>query len=113
MGDTLITVEVAYATPDKQMLVAVQVPLGTVAREAVKRADVENDLRRMFPGLDIANCAIGIFGRLLGSRGLPSADEYVLRPWDRVEIYRPLLADPKEIRQRRAAKARSKPIERG
>ncbi|MGK2915332.1 MAG: RnfH family protein [Porticoccaceae bacterium] len=104
MDDTLITVEVVCATPDQQVVVALLVPTGTVASEAVRRSAIQ----ATFPGLDIAGSALGIFGRQLGSGGLPAADEYILQPQDRVEIYRPLLADPKEVRRQRAARAKQR-----
>jgi len=61
-----------------------------------------------FPEIDIENVTMGIFSQILGSKGLPGADEYIMKPRDRVEIYRPLVADPKEVRKQRAEKARLK-----
>lgn len=101
MGDTLISVEVACATPVKQLVIELQVPMGTMATEAVRQSNIQ----ALFPDLDIAACAKGIWSRQLGSRGLPAADHYALQPFDRVEIYRPLVTDPKEARRRRAARA--------
>lgn len=96
-----IPVEVAYALPDKQEIIMLEVQPGTTAREAVRRSGMD----KIFPGLDLENSALGIFGKAV-------KDGQVLRAGDRVEIYRALIADPKEVRKRRAAEAkarRSKP----
>jgi putative ubiquitin-RnfH superfamily antitoxin RatB of RatAB toxin-antitoxin module len=98
----LIDVEVAYALPEQQFLVNLRVPLGTSAIQAVE----QSGLLERFIGLDITN--IGIFSQRLGSKGMASADVYVLEPFDRVEIYRHLSLDPKEIRRRRAEKSAQK-----
>lgn len=97
-----IVVEVAYALPDKQKIISLQVLLGTTARQAVR----ESNIVAAFPEIDVDTAALGIFSHTLGTKGMPSAEEYVLKPMDRVEIYRPLIADPKEVRKQRAAKAR-------
>lgn len=85
------TVEVAYAAPHEQAIVTLQVLPGTTLEEAVRRSGI---LER-FPEIDARALKLGVFGKL--SR--PDAE---LRPRDRVEIYRPLLADPKEVRKQRA-----------
>jgi len=92
----MIVVEVVYALPDKQKLLRVQVPKGTTLREAAERSGMDAH----FPGLDLATCPLGIFGKAVSK-----AQERVLEEGERVEIYRPLLADPKEVRKQRAAKA--------
>ncbi|HEY8939591.1 MAG TPA: RnfH family protein [Cellvibrio sp.] len=97
----LIRVEVAYALPHKQKIIALLVEPGTTALEAVKRSRITEH----FPDLDINNAKMGIFGQSLGTKGLDSADKHVLHSGDRVEIYRPLAADPKETRRKRAGKA--------
>lgn len=97
MGDEpKIRVEVAYALPDRQRLVTLDVPRGSTAREAVERSG----LQREFPEIDPEGNALGIFGR----RCPP---DQRLRDGDRVEIYRPLKADPKEVRRRLAARGRT------
>ena len=103
----IINVEVAYATPDLQKIVAIEVAIGTTAREAVKASGIE----QFFPSLSLENANLGIFGNALGARGLAKAEEYVLREGDRVEICRPLIADPKEVRKRRAAEAAARRAE--
>jgi putative ubiquitin-RnfH superfamily antitoxin RatB of RatAB toxin-antitoxin module len=96
----LITVEVAYALPQKQKIIALLVEPGTTALEAVKRSKISDH----FPDLDIATAKLGIFGQSLGTKGLDTADKHVLHAGDRVEIYRPLASDPKEARRKRAEK---------
>lgn len=97
----LITVEVAYALPHKQKIIALLVEPGTTALEAVKRSNITD----YFPDLDLENAKMGIFGQSLGTKGLESADKHVLHQGDRVEIYRPLISDPKEARRKRAEKS--------
>ncbi|WP_317930208.1 RnfH family protein [Halioxenophilus sp. WMMB6] len=100
-SDAKITVEVAYARPDKQKIIALQVAPGTTALAAVKASGIE----REFPEIDIDNAKMGIFGQALGTKGLKKAHEHELQAGDRVEIYRPLKSDPKEARRRRAEKS--------
>jgi uncharacterized protein len=98
----LITVEVAYALPDRQQLIELQVPLGTTAFEAVQLSGIV----AQFPEIDLESAKMGIFGQALGTKGLKLPKEHVLAMKDRVEIYSPLIIDPKEVRKRRAEKAR-------
>jgi len=99
-----ISVEVAYALPEKQKILSLLVDPGTTALDAVQKSQIELD----FPDLDISKAKLGIFGQVLGTKGLAPANEYVLKEGDRVEIYRDLIADPKEVRRRRAEKAKQK-----
>lgn len=87
-------VEVVYARPDVQTLLSVDLPPGSTAAEAVTRSGI---LER-HPEIEWPGAPIGVFGRKVD----PGR---VLREDDRVEIYRPLTADPKEARRRRAADA--------
>jgi putative ubiquitin-RnfH superfamily antitoxin RatB of RatAB toxin-antitoxin module len=91
-----ITVEVAYALQDKQELTALKLPAGATAREAVERSG----LLGKYPEIDLAKNKLGVFARLVK----PDA---ALRDRDRVEIYRPLIADPKEVRKQRAAEGKA------
>ena len=91
----IIDVEVAYAEADKQVIVSLQVPVGTSAGEAVRRSG----LAEQFPGMDSNTAAIGVFG-------IPVSPCAPLAQGDRVEIYRPLQVDPKEARRKRAARSR-------
>lgn len=90
-----IPVEVSYALPEEQIIVKLQVQRGTTLVEAVKRSGI---LQR-FPEIDLQKNKVGIFGKI-------NKQDYVLREGDRVEIYRPLIADPKEIRKQRAAEGK-------
>ena len=96
----LIPVEVAYGTPEKQSLIALTVPVGTTALEAVKQSGITEQ----FPAIDIQKDPMGIFSNLLNGKDWPLPHEYVLRAKDRVEIYRPLLIHPKQARLARAGK---------
>ena len=91
-GDGFIRVEVAYARPERQLIMAVDVPAGTTAEEAIRLSGIEEE----FPEIDLVRNRIGVFGKLCKpSRALLAGD--------RVEIYRPLTADPKAVRRERAA----------
>lgn len=93
----VLAIEVVYALPDCAVLRAVRIAAGATLREAIERSGILADC----PDIDLRRNAVGVFGRV---RGL---DEPVAAG-DRVEIYRPLAADPKD-RRRRAAKGRRMP----
>lgn len=90
-------VEVAYALPDRQSIVTLQVSQGCTAYQAAEQSGIE----RQFKELDLANAKMGIFGKAV------KPNDYLMRPGDRVEIYRPLIADPKASRKARADKAKA------
>lgn len=90
-------IEVTYALPEEQVLITLDVEQGTTAEQAVKLSGV---LER-FTEIDLTKNKLGIFGKIT------KADQ-VLRDKDRVEIYRPLIADPKESRRKRAEKKEAK-----
>ena len=96
-----IAIEVVYALPEQQKLIELLVEPGTTAFQAVMRSG----MTRHFPQLQLEDATLGIFGQTLDTKGLPPARQYVLKEGDRVEIYRPLIADPKEARRKRAAKS--------
>ena len=96
MADPVIEIELVYAAVDRQRLLAFAVPQGTTVRAAVLASGIDSE----FPELDLLNCPLGIFGKQVAA---PASQ--MLQDGDRVEIYRALLADPKEIRRQRAAKA--------
>lgn len=100
----LIDVEVVYATPQKQRVIALQVPAGTSAFEAVVRSNIVSE----FAEIDLHTIPMGIYSKPLDGKGRPTPHEYALRARDRVELYRPLIIDPKEARLARAAKAKMK-----
>lgn len=93
MADQQIDVEVAYATPDKQLIIPLQVDRGVTVEQAVKLSGVLEH----FPEIDPEKIKVGIFGKVCK----PDSE---LQAGERVEIYRPLLLDPKEHRRQRAAK---------
>lgn len=94
-----ITVEVVYGLPAEQVLLRLAVPAGTSVREAARRSG----LAARFPDIDIEHAPLGVFGKLC-----KSPETQALREGDRVEIYRPLLIDPKEARRLRAERARAR-----
>lgn len=98
-----IEVEVAWATPERQRIVRLEVPRGTTAREAVKQSGIVDE----FPEIDLETAVMGIFSRKLDGKRAPAPGEYVLKPRDRIEIYRPLRITPMEARKLRAARAGS------
>jgi putative ubiquitin-RnfH superfamily antitoxin RatB of RatAB toxin-antitoxin module len=103
----LIIVEVAYALPQRQRIISFKVKKGCSALEAVRQSGIVND----FPEIDPDTADLGIFAKNLDGKALPLPGEYELRERDRVEIYRPLLADPKEARAKRAAKAKASRVD--
>ncbi|HZW22610.1 RnfH family protein [Noviherbaspirillum sp.] len=92
-----IAVQVCYARPDLQILRDLKVEEGTTIRTAIEQSGLLNEVRE----IDLAQCRVGVFGKL---RELDS----VLRERERIEIYRSLIADPKESRRKRAEKKESK-----
>ena len=91
-----IAVEVAYALPERQMIIPLKVKEGTTAEQAI----LQSGILQKFPGLELPpEPKVGIFSK-------PVKQDTVLREGDRVEIYRPLIADPKEVRKRRAAEGK-------
>lgn len=90
--DTM-TVEVAYAKPEEQLIIPIEVRSGTTLMEAIRLSGILEH----FPEIDIDKAKVGIFGKI-------ASPDTELRERDRVEIYRPLIADPKESRRKRAAK---------
>lgn len=97
-AESLIKVEVAYATPERQLIVPLNVPVGTTALESVKLSNIVSE----FSEIDIDKDPMGIFSKPLDGKGRPKPYEYVMTAGDRVEIYRPLLIDPKAARLDRA-----------
>ncbi len=86
-----IEVEVVYALPEVQTLLKLKVPAGTTATQAVERSGIMGQ----YPEIDLKKNKIGVFGKLVKG-------DTNLRQNDRVEIYRALIADPKEVRRKRA-----------
>jgi len=93
MVDEVICVEVAYATQDKQTLIALTLPADSTAEQAI----ADSGILRQFPEIDLSAQKIGIFGTI-------STLDKALMDGDRVEIYRPLLQDPMMARRNRIQK---------
>jgi len=91
----LMQYEVAYALPEEQVILPVSGPAGMTVVQAIEQSGI---LAR-FPDIDLAVNKLGVFGKLAKA-------DTVLNPGDRVEIYRPLIADPKEARKKRAAEGK-------
>jgi putative ubiquitin-RnfH superfamily antitoxin RatB of RatAB toxin-antitoxin module len=96
MSVETINVEVAYALPEKQIIRAVNVDAGTTIGAAIVLSGIMMD----FPELELEEAKVGIFGKA-------AVMTTVLSDGERVEIYRPLIADPKEVRRKRAAEGKA------
>ncbi len=94
MADS-INIQVVYALPERQEMVSVKLPAGSTLQQALEASGLPAK-----HGIDIANGKFGIYGKL-------SKTDTLLRDRDRVEIYRSLIADPKEVRKARAAEGKA------
>ena len=86
-----VEIQVCYALAQKQEIVSLRLPEGSTVQQAVEASG----LMQKYPEIDLASNKFGVFAKL-------SKLDAVLRDRDRVEIYRPLIADPKEVRRKRA-----------
>lgn len=86
-----LSIEIAYALPQRQELVHVQLPTGSTVQQAIEASG----LMQKYAEINLKKNKVGVFGKL-------TKLDAPLRNRDRVEIYRPLLADPKEVRKKRA-----------
>lgn len=89
-----IAVEVAFALPERQVLIALVVPEGSTVAQAIEKSGI----KQRFEDVDFSQCKVGIWSRVV-------PESQTLREGDRVELYRPLLIDPKEVRRARAGKS--------
>lgn len=96
MSEDKINVEVVYALAGEQTLLKLQVPRGSTLSEAVRISGIQDK----YPEIDLAKNKVGVFSKL-------AKPDTVLREKDRVEIYRPLIADPKEVRKKRAEEGKA------
>lgn len=96
MSNEKIDVELVYALPTEQLLIKSEVPRGTTIAEALRLSGMLDK----HPEIDLEKGKFGIFGKL-------SKTDTVLREKDRIEIYRPLIADPKEVRRKRAEEGKA------
>lgn len=92
----MINIEVVYALPEEQLLLKRSVPMGTTVAGAIRYSGVLDK----HPEIDLAKNKLGIFGKLTKA-------DAVVRDKDRIEIYRPLIADPKEVRRKRAEEGKA------
>ena len=97
MKEKTILVEIAYAKPDQQDIIRLPVLPGVSALQAIEQSGIVE----LFPEIDLNSVKVGIFGKILAKPA-----EYELREGDRVEIYRPLMIDPKQARVNRAKKTK-------
>lgn len=95
-----LSIEIAYALPQKQELVRIHLPSGSTVRQAIEASG----LLAKYPEIDLKKNKVGVYGKLTNL-------DAPLRDRDRVEIYRPLIADPKEVRRKRAEEG--KPTKKG
>ena len=93
----VIEIEVVYALPNRQVLLSLPVPAGSTIAECIKLSGITTH----FPEIIISEAQVGIFSR-------PETLATVVNAGDRIEIYRPLTADPREMRKLRAAKMAAK-----
>jgi putative ubiquitin-RnfH superfamily antitoxin RatB of RatAB toxin-antitoxin module len=82
-------VGVAYSDTAQQVWLTIEVPDGTVVQDAIQRSGILG----LFPGINLGSQKVGVYGRLVKL-------DAVLRPGDRVEIYRPIIADPQTVPRR-------------
>jgi len=90
-----ISVEVAYATPNKQQIIELSVNLGQTVEQAIIASDIANQ----FPEIDLLALSVGVFGKVCKL-------DKVVEQGDRIEIYRPLLQNPMEARRNRAVSSK-------
>ena len=90
-----IKIEVAYARPDLQKILSTSVPVGTSVYDAARVSGID----KIFPEIDFTSIDMGIFGKVVKD---PKNQE--IREGERIELYRPLIIDPKQARLNRAAK---------
>jgi putative ubiquitin-RnfH superfamily antitoxin RatB of RatAB toxin-antitoxin module len=88
-----ILVEIAYALPEEQVIISIKVPTIFNVQQAIEKSGIQ----KKFPSIDLSKNKVGIFGK-------KTTLDHVLKNRDRIEIYRPLILDPKEMRRKRAEK---------
>jgi putative ubiquitin-RnfH superfamily antitoxin RatB of RatAB toxin-antitoxin module len=87
-----ILVEIAYALPEEQVIISIKVPTKSDVKHAIEKSGIQIK----FPSIDLSKNKVGIFGK-------KTTLNHLLKDRDRIEIYRPLILDPKEMRRKRAA----------
>jgi hypothetical protein len=91
-----LNIEIVYALPERQELVPLKLTPGSTVRTAIEASG----LLQKYPEIDLAKGRFGVYGKL-------AKLDAVLHDRDRVEIYRPLIADPKEVRKKRAEEGKT------
>jgi uncharacterized protein len=97
LSDAPLQIEIAYAESQRVIVKVLTLPPGSRVADALRVAALDPD----FIGVDLANSPLGIFGRI-------TRTDHALQQGDRIEIYRPLAADPKAARRERAKQFRRK-----
>ena len=87
-----IMIEVAYAISEEQVIITIKVPTIFNVQQAIEKSGIQ----KKFPSIDLSKNKVGIFGK-------KTTLNHLLKDRDRIEIYRPLILDPKEMRRKRAA----------
>ena len=88
-----ILIEIAYALPEEQVIISIKVPTIFNVHQAIEKSGIQ----KKFPSIDLSKNKVGIFGK-------KTTLDHPLNDRERIEIYRPLILDPKEMRRKRAAK---------
>ena len=96
MTESQLDIEVACSSPERQLLVPLQLPRGSTARDAIR----QSGLASVFPELDLAVAPLAVFG-------VQVADDYELQDGDRVDVLRPLQRDPRDARRELAARGQT------
>ncbi len=87
----IINVEVAYARPEKQVIIPVKIVDGSSVQQAITKSEI----LKQYSEIDLSNMFVGVFGKVCKLERIVEQD-------DRVEIYRPLLQNPMDARRNRA-----------
>ena len=108
MAESFISVSVVLAHPRQQKVLELKVEQGCTARQVLIASAIWKHLAHIdeIAEIDFKTIPLGLFGKAFGTRDLPAAEVYQVAQNDRIEILRPLLIDPKEIRRKRAAQAK-------
>lgn len=96
MVSEMINLEIAFALPERQSLLEIQIEAGKSVEEII----LGSEIMTLYPEIDLKVNAVGIWNRSCKLTDIP-------RDGDRIEIYRPLIADPKDVRRKRAEKAKN------
>lgn len=91
----MISIEVSYAIPEEQVILEVDIDAADTVEDAIRKSGI----LEQFSQIDLSTSKVGIFGKL-------TKLDKPLKSRDRIEIYRPLIADPKEVRKKRAAEGK-------